>query len=101
MPTFELPIRSLSILFIFGALMAILWFPENPHTPDIARALFWWFLALGVVRWIESGIMRLLENNEGRVNIWVWYSISIPAFVAQVWFLINGIRYFLSVLTKL
>lgn len=101
MPSFELPIRSLSILFIFGALIAILWFPDNPHTPDVSRALFWWFLALGVVRWVESGIMRLFQDNEGRVNIWAWYVISIGAFVAQVWFLIIGIRYFLSVLSRL
>ena len=101
MPSFELPIRSLSILFIFGALIAILWFPENPHTPNLARALFWWFLALGVVRWVESGIMRLFQDNEGKVNTLVWYLISVSAFVAQVWFLINGIRYFLAVLSNL
>jgi len=101
MPSIELPIRSLSILFIFGAVIAILVFPDNPHTSDLAHALFWWFLALGVVRWIESGIMKLVENNEGKVNIFVWYSISLPAFVAQVWFLINGIHYFVAVLTNL
>jgi len=101
MPSFELPIRSLSILFIFGALIAILWFPDNPHTPDLARALFWWFLALGVVRWVESGILRLFQDNEGRVNIWVWYLISISTVVAQIVFLIIGIHYFLSVLSSL
>jgi len=101
MPSFELPIRSLSILFIFGALMAILWFPDNPHTPDLARALFYWFLALGVVRWIESGILRLAENNEGKVNTYLWYWIAVPALCCQIWFLYIGIRYFLSVLGNL
>ena len=101
MPTIELPIRSLAIVFILGAIVAILWFPDNPHTPDLARSLFWWFLALGVVRWVESGIMRLFQDNEGKVNIWAWYLISVPALVRQVLFLIIGIRYFLSVLTKL
>lgn len=101
MPSFELPIRSLSILFIFGALIAILWFPDNPHTPDLARALFWWFLALGVVRWVESGLMKLAENSEGKVNTGVWYLIAVPALVVQIWFLIIGIRYFSSVLSNL
>ena len=101
MPNIELPIRSLSILFLFGAIVAILWFPDNPSTPDLARALFWWFLALGVVRWVESGIMRLFQDNEGKVNIWVWYLIAVPAFGIQVWFLIIGIRYFVSVLAIL
>jgi len=101
MPSIELPIRSLSILFIFGALIAILWFPDNPHTPDLARALFYWFLALGVVRWIESGIMRLFQDNEGKVNIWVWYVISVSALVLQIVFLIIGIRHFFAVLANL
>ena len=101
MPSFELPIRSLSILFIFGALIAILWFPDNPHTPNVARALFWWFLALSVVRWVESGIMRLAENSEGKVNIVVWYVIAVPALIAQIVFLIFGILNFVSVLSNL
>jgi len=101
MPNIELPIRSLSILFLFGAVIAILWFPDNPSTPDLSRALFWWFLALGIVRWVESGLMKLAENSEGKVNFWLWYLIAVPAFGIQIWFLINGIRYFLSVLSAL
>jgi len=101
MPSFELPIRSLSILFIFGALITILWFPDNPHTPDLARALFWWFLALGVVRWVESGLLRLFENNEGIVNKYIWYPISITAWGIQVVFLILGVLRFVSVLSNL
>jgi hypothetical protein len=101
MPSFELPIRSLSILFIFGALIAILWFPDNPHTPALSRALFWWFLALGVVRWVEAGIIRLVSDNEGKVKTGVWYLISVPALVAQVVFLVFGILSFVSVLSNL
>jgi hypothetical protein len=101
MPSIELPIRSLSILFLFGAIAAILWFPNNPSTPDLSRALFWWFLALGVVRWVESGLLKLFEDNEGKINIWIWYLISVPAFGIHVWFLINGIRLFFSVLANL
>lgn len=101
MPNIELPIRSLSILFLIGAIIAILWFPNNPHTPDLARALFWWFLALGVVRWVETGILRLFENNDGNIHKAAWYPIVIFAFASQVAFLIIGIRYFLSVLANL
>jgi len=101
MPYIELPIRSLSILFIFCALISILWFPDNPHTPNLARAFFWWFLALGVVKWIETGILRLFEDNDGNIHKVAWYPIVILAFLSQVVFLIIGIRYFLSVLANL
>jgi len=101
MPSFELPIRSLSILFIFGALIAILWFPDNPNTPSLARAFSWWFLALGVVRWVERGILRLFQDNDGNTNIYIWYVISVVALVLHVWFLVNGIRHFASVLANL
>jgi hypothetical protein len=101
MPSIELPIRSLSILFIFGALVAILWFPDNPHTPDLARALFWWFLALGVVRWIESGLLKVAEDNDGRVNMDYWRTVSIIALLAQLVCLGIGVRYFYNVLSSL
>ena len=101
MPSFEIPIRSLSVLFLFGAVVAVLAFPDNPITPDLSYSLFWWFLSLGVVRWVESGILRLFEDNNGNINIYVWYFVSVPAFGLHVWFLINGIRYFVSVLSSL
>ena len=94
MPSIELPIRSLSIVFLLSAIIAILWFPDNPHTSDLARALFWWFLALGVVRWVETDILRLFEDNDGNIHRAAWYPIAILAFVTQVVFLIIGIRYF-------
>ena len=101
MPSFELPIRSLSILFIFGAMIAILWFPENPHSPDIARAFFWWFLALGVVRWVEHGILRLFSTGEGKIDTRVKIPVYIIALGFHVWFLVKGIQYFSSVLSNL
>ena len=105
MPSFELPIRSLSILFIFGALIAILWFPDNPHTPDLARALFYWFLALGVVRWVEYSLGRLIpKDNDGRIyGSWVVvdYTIAILGTISQIGLLSIGIRYFYNVLSNL
>lgn len=101
MPNIELPIRSLSILFLLGAIVAILWFPDNSTTPDLARALFYWFLALGVVRWIETGILKLFEDNSGNIHKAAWYTIAISAFLSQFALLILGIRYFLSVLSNL
>ena len=104
MPNIELPIRSLSIIFLLGALVAILWFPDNPATPNLSRALFWWFLALGVVRWIENGIIYLFPTVEGYIKsswMWLWYVVSLIALIVQVWFLINGARYFFSVLSNL
>ena len=101
MPSFELPIRSLSILFIFGALIAILWFPDNPHTPSIARALFWWFLALGAVRWIENGLLNLFADREGMIQTWLKKMIQIPSYCGQVALLVLGSVDFYSVLSNL
>ena len=105
MPSIELPIRSLSILFLFGAIVAILWFPDNPLTPDLSRALFWWFLALGIVRWVENGVMYLLpsdiEGDWGTFWKVLRYFVAITAFGFFVWFLIKGILYFVYALDKL
>ena len=97
MPNIEIPIRSLSILFIIGAITAILGFPDNPATPELSRALFWWFLALGVVRWVDDGLRFLLRDREGNIHknlVWLSYTSAILSFVLQVWFLVNGIRCF-------
>jgi hypothetical protein len=105
MPSFELPIRSLSILFILCAIIAILWFPDSPHTPDLAHAFFYWFLALGVVRWIEHSLGRLLPtDNDGKTyGIWYYfeYLIAIPGTVAQIVLLCIGVRHFYTVLSSL
>jgi len=104
MPNIELPIRSLSILFLLGAIVAILWFPDNPSSPNLSRALFWWFLALGVVRWVENGLFYLLPKVDGAVSgnwEWVAYLIAIVAFGVHVWFLIRGALYFYAVLSNL
>jgi hypothetical protein len=113
MPTIELPIRSLSILFLFGAIVAILWFPDNPSTPDLAHALFWWFLALGVVKWIENALFDILPlpqrddynrrwrgASDASWNVVRWF-VALISFGLMAWFLILGIQYFLSALHKL
>jgi hypothetical protein len=103
MPNINLNISSLSILFIAGSIALYIWFPDRLFTPDFARALFWWFLALGVVRWIERGIIYFLptdQDGEPERN-WFWYTVSVIAFLFFVGFLIVGIRFFASALTQL
>ena len=105
MPSIELPLRSLSLLFLFGSIAIAIWFPDKIFTPDLSRALFWWFLALGIVRWIENGLHYLLPKDaDGDVERdwnWVAYTIAIIAFVFFVWCLAKGILYFFSVLASL
>jgi len=105
MPSFELPIRSLSVLFIFGALIAILWFPDNKLTPDMAYALFYWFLSLGVVRWIENGLLALIPTEWGGDWGTFWIIVALTVRIAAlgffVYYLISGIQRFVSALTLL
>ena len=101
MTTIELPIRSLSVLFLFSSIALLVWFPDKPFTPDLALALFWMFLSLGAVRWAEDALLDFLpdysdKENRSRSdgeNFWMVCRIvvSVIALVAFVWFLILGI----------
>jgi hypothetical protein len=105
MPTINLPIHSLSVLFLFGSIVIFIWFPDKSFSHDLAFALFWWFFALGIVRWIEDGLLYLLPSDMSGDwgNFWKGcrYFVSIVALIAFVVFLILGIQSFLSALIKL
>jgi len=105
MPSIELPIRSLSIIFLIGAVVAILQFPEHPLTPDLSYSLFYWFVAFGVVRWVEHGILFFLPSDRvGDFGIFLniaRFGVHLSAFGFFVWYLIKGIQYFVSLLDKL
>ena len=60
---------------------------------------------MGVVRWIENGIMYILPTHvEGDWGVFgniLRYLVAITAFGLFVWFLIKGILYFVYALDKL
>ena len=98
MPTLNVVVSSLSMVFIILAIIISLVFPANPLTSDFAHALFWWFLALGIVRWIERRLIHILPIDK---DDWPWYLISWISFGFFVWFLVKGAIYFVSALGKL
>jgi hypothetical protein len=103
MANFNIPIHSLSVLFLFGSVSMFLWFPDKPYSLDLAQALFYWFVALGIVRWVVNGLTRFCtvddEGNSQR-DLW-WWIVEVIAIVFQVGFLIVGIRHFVSAFAKL
>lgn len=101
MPNINLSIHSLSILFLFTAIALMVWYPDKPFSPSLVHALFWWFLALGIVKWIERGILDIAENNEGNIGSGVWYWTKIPFLILQILFLVLGIASFFSALATL
>ncbi len=101
MTNFNVPIRSLAILFLFGAVFVFLEFPTNPITPHLSRALWWWFLAFGVVRWVENGLIKVFEDSEGDVDMVALKFVEVPAFLAHLFFLVLGVSEFVAVLHTL
>jgi hypothetical protein len=94
MPTFNLVISSASILFLLVSVAISVIYPDLPFTGDFAYALFLWFLAIGVVRWIERGILDILQED--------WYvfrmTIRIFALIAFLVLLSLGIGHFCTAL---
>jgi hypothetical protein len=101
----DLPKLSAAILFLAASIAISIRFPDKSFTSDFAHALFWWFLALGVVRWIESGFHYILpsdiEGDWGDILRGCRWVVSIAALVFFVWFLIVGIQYALDALSKI
>ncbi len=101
MPNINVPSRAWAVVFLAGAIAVLLWFPDNSFTPDVVRALFWWFAALGIVRWLEEGILRASENAQDRIDITWWKIVVISSLVAQIVLFAIGISYFFRVMSKL
>jgi len=98
MINFTTIISSVSVLFLFASIAVAFFFPIKSYTSDVAYALFYWFLVLGIVRWIERGLLHFL-NEDNRT--WLWYTISIIALGFQIWFLAKGIYLFFSALNNI
>jgi len=92
MPAFNIVVSSTSVLFVILAIFISILFPDKPFTSDFARALFWWFLGLGVVRWIENAICSLTPNSWWGFD---WF-VRILSLVLLVIFLLIGVRHFFS-----
>jgi hypothetical protein len=97
MPAFNLVISSASILFLLMSVAISALYPDLPFTGEFASALFFWFLAIGVVRWVERGILDILPNNW---NIFAGI-IRLAGLIAFVVLLAVGIGHFCTALAIL